>query len=621
MQSNNSPNFNKRMKHSVDTPKTNGVPRPRNPDDVARHRRQLPTFAVRHRLLQEIEGHHTVIILGETGSGKTTQIPQYLYETKNYNYGMIAITQPRRIAAITVAKRVAFEVGTLPGALVGHCVRFDDVTSPVTKLKYMTDGMLLREALLDPLLMKYSVVILDEAHERTVQTDVLFGIVKTAQSDRKRKFCKPLRIIVMSATMDVDSFSSYFNNAPVLYLEGRQYPVQIMYAKENQSDYLFSVLVTVFQIHQEQPFPGDILVFLTGQDEINSVIKHIKDVARFLPNDVRPLTVLPLYASLPAAQQMLAVTPISSGARRVIVATNVAETSITLSGVKYVVDSGLVKVRFFSPVTGLDLLKIQKISKAQAWQRAGRAGRESSGICYRLYTESLFFSFNENSSPEIQRCSLASIVLQILVLGIDDPHKFDFMDKPTPEAITNAIDQLHLLGAVDKTENQIKLTHTGKLMSSFPVDPCLAKIILASKDLGCTDEILTIISMMSVDSVTCDPTFKKNEAAAARKKFQSEEGDLITLLKIFQAYIKVNDKKNWCHEHFLLARQLKTADDTRKQLVDLCTKCGIISQSSASDLSAVRRCFARGLFMNSAELQPSQDYLTRSLCSGTRLAL
>ncbi|KAJ8315015.1 hypothetical protein KUTeg_007165 [Tegillarca granosa] len=359
----------------------------------------------------------------------------YLFEASIHRNAVIAVTQPRRVAAITVSQRVSEERGRELGQLVGYCVRFEDVTSEATKIKYMTDGMLLREAILDPLMKKYTIVILDEAHERTIHTDVLFGVVKAAQTQRKNKGLRPLKIVVMSATMDVDHFSNYFNKAPVLYLEGRQYPVQTFYSVSPQSDYVFSSVVTLFQIHKEQPPNQDVLIFLTGQEEIDSAVKSIKDIAKDMVGEAPPLVVCPLYAALPSQIQL----------------------------------------RVFNPTP----------------KRTGRAGRESAGSCYRLYTEEEFESFKPNTVPEIQsiylfilRCNLSSVVLQLLAMGITDVVHFDFMDKPSTESILNAIEQLHNLGAITK-EPTVKLSPLGRQMAAFPLDPRLSKTLLLAKDSHC----------------------------------------------------------------------------------------------------------------------------------------
>ncbi|KAM3853093.1 ATP-dependent RNA helicase DHX33 isoform 2-T2 [Vipera latastei] len=510
-------------------------------------RRSLPIFQARGTLLGQLRTLDCAVLIGETGSGKTTQIPQYLYEGGIGRQGIVAVTQPRRVAAISLATRVSDEKKTELGKLVGYTVRFEDLTSDETKIKFLTDGMLLREAIGDPLMHKYSVVILDEAHERTIHTDVLFGVVKAAQKKRKELGKLPLKVIVMSATMDVDLFSQYFNGAPVLYLEGRQHPIQIFYTKQSQSDYLQAALVTVFQIHQ--------------------------------------------------------------GYRKVILSTNIAETSITIAGIKYVVDTGMVKAKKYMPQSGLEILAVQRISKAQAWQRAGRAGREDSGFCYRLYTEDEFEKFDKMTIPEIQRCNLASVVLHLLALRIPNVLTFDFVSKPSPEALQAAIEQLALLGAVEK-KDQLILTPLGKKMAAFPLEPKFSKMILMSPRFHCTEEILTIVSLLSVDSVLYNPPSRRDEVQAVRKKFISSEGDHVTLLNVYRAFKNINGNREWCKENFVNSRNMMLVSDVRAQLRDICIKLSIPLESSRSDTGTIRRCLAYSLFMYTAELQPDGTYAT-----------
>lgn len=578
-------------------------------DSMLVERRRLPVYRVRQKLLHELRRHTSLIIIGETGSGKTTQIPQFIFEAHMQNTGVIAITQPRRVAAITVAQRVAQERGIHVGHLVGYNVRFDDSTSPQTKIKYMTDGMLLREAILDPDLKRYSVVILDEAHERTVHTDVLFGVVKTAQKNRKLKHLQPLKVIVMSATMDVDHFSQYFNNAAVVYLEGRQFPIQIYYAPEPQCDYVFAAMVTVFQIHKEAPPDADILLFLTGQEEIDSVVRSIREISHSLDSTDAPLLVLPLYASLPAPHQLKVFTPAPQGTRKVIVSTNIAETSVTIKRVKFVIDCGMVKARMYSPTSGLDMLRVVKISKAQALQRTGRAGRESPGICYRLYTEHEFDRLKVNTVPEILRCNLASVILQLIAMGVHNIPSFDFLDKPSPESLTNAIEQLHLLGAVEKVEH-IQLTDLGREMSAFPLDPRLSKVLIMAQAHHCLEEMLSIVSTLSVDTIFFTPQKHRETAIAARQKFISSLGDHITLLNVYRAYKGVSANKQWCYENYLNARNLNLATEVRRQLRAICVSLQLDLKSCGQDLDKIRKCLVMGFFMNSAQLHEDGIYYT-----------
>ncbi|CAM4572985.1 unnamed protein product [Lepidochelys olivacea] len=567
-------------------------------------RRSLPIFQARGPLLSQLRSLESAILIGETGSGKTTQIPQYLYEAGIGRQGIIAVTQPRRVAAISLATRVSDEKKTELGKLVGYTVRFEDFTSEETRIKFLTDGMLLREAIGDPLLRKYSVVLLDEAHERTIHTDVLFGVVKAALKKRKDLGKFPLKVVIMSATMDVDQFSQYFNGAPVLYLEGRQHPIQIFYTKQPQSDYLQAALVSVFQIHQEAPSSQDILVFLTGQEEIEAMTKTCRDIAKHLPDGCPQMVVMPLYASLPYSQQLRVFQAAPKGYRKVILSTNIAETSITIAGIKYVVDTGMVKAKKFSPESGLEVLAVQRVSKAQAWQRTGRAGREDSGICYRLYTEDEFQKFDKMTIPEIQRCNLASVMLQLLALRIPNVLTFDFMSKPSPDAIQAAIEQLDLLGAVDRKEDQVTLTPLGRKMAAFPLEPKFSKTILMSPKFHCTEEILTIVSLLSVDSILYNPPSRRDEVQSVRKKFISSEGDHLTLLNVYRAFKNVSGNKEWCKENFVNNRNMTLVSDVRAQLRDICLK------SSRSDTGNIRRCLAHSLFMNTAELQPDGTYAT-----------
>uniref|UniRef100_A0A3Q3ANC9 RNA helicase n=1 Tax=Kryptolebias marmoratus TaxID=37003 RepID=A0A3Q3ANC9_KRYMA len=545
------------------------------PIDVQRKR--LPIYQAKPQLVYQLRQLNNAIVIGETGSGKTTQIPQYLYECGTGRQGIIAITQPRRVAAISLAGRVAEERRTQLGKLVGYTVRFEDVTSSETKLKFMTDGMLLREAIGDPLLLRYTVVVLDEAHERTVHTDVLFGVVKTAQRRRREINKVPLKVIVMSATMDVDLFSEYFNKSPVLYLEGRQHPIQIYYTKQPQPDYLQGALVSVFQIHQEAPPSHDILVFMTGQEEIEALARTCRDIAKHLPDGCGPMVVIPLYASLPPAQQLRVFHPAPKGHRKVILATNIAETSVTISGIKYVIDTGMVKAKRFNPDSGLEVLAVQRVSKAQAWQRAGRAGREDSGFCY----PSLCFT----------KCVGSEHVLFI------------------PEAVRAAVEQLELLGAVEKKEEQVLLTSLGKKMANFPLEPRYAKTILLSPDYSCCEEILSIVSLLSVDSVLYNPPARRDEVHAARRKFTSSEGDHMTLLSIYRAFKKVSGNKEWCRENFVNSRNMSLVKEVQAQLREICLKLNMKLESCGADTGKVRRCLAHGMFINTAELQPDGTYL------------
>uniref|UniRef100_H3CT02 RNA helicase n=1 Tax=Tetraodon nigroviridis TaxID=99883 RepID=H3CT02_TETNG len=593
------------------------LPRKENaasPIDV--QRKQLPIYQAKPQLLSQLRTLHSAILIGETGSGKTTQIPQYLYEAGIGRQGLIAVTQPRRVAAISLAGRVAEEKRTQLGKLVGYTVRFEDVTSAETKLKFMTDGMLLREAIGDPLLLRYTVVVLDEAHERTVHTDVLFGVVKTAQRRRRELSKVPLKVIVMSATMDVDLFSEYFNKSPVLYLEGRQHPIQIYYTKQPQSDYLHAALVTIFQIHQEAPPSHDILVFMTGQEEIEALARTCRDIAKHLPDSCGPMAVVPLYASLPPLQQLRVFQPAPKGCRKIILSTNIAETLLsTISRIKVYATPGMVKAKRFNPASGLEVLA-QRVSKAQAWQRAGRAGREDSGCCYRLYTEEEFDGLVPMTVPEIQRCNLAGVMLQLMALGIPDVMNFDFMSKPSPEAVHSAVEHLELLGAVERKDGQVQLTALGRKMASFPLEPRYAKTILLSPDYSCSVKILSIVSLLSVHTVPYNPPARREEVAGRPQEISSE-GDHMTLL-IYRAFKKVSGNKSECRENFVNSRNMSLVKE-QAQLKDICLKIDAseLSLHFQMEIGGLRRSLANGMFLNADEQQ------RRASCmpDGTHLAL
>ncbi|XP_077047333.1 pre-mRNA-splicing factor ATP-dependent RNA helicase DHX16 isoform X2 [Agelaius phoeniceus] len=456
-------------------------------------RRALPIFPFRDELVAAVAQHQVLVIEGETGSGKTTQIPQYLHEEGYTRGGLkIGVTQPRRVAAMSVAARVAVEMGTKLGNEVGYSIRFEDCTSERTVLKYMTDGMLLREFLTEPDLASYSVIMVDEAHERTLHTDVLFGLIKDIA-----RFRPQLKVLVASATLDTERFSAFFDHAPVFRIPGRRFPVDIYYTKAPEADYLEACVVSVLQIHVTQP-PGDILVFLTGQEEIEACVELLQERCRRLGSRLPELLVLPIYANLPSELQARIFQPTPPGARKVVVATNIAETSVTIDGIVYVLDPGFCKQKSYSARTGMESLVVTPCSKASANQRAGRAGRVAPGKCFRLYTAWAFqHELEETAVPEIQRADLGALVLLLKSLGINDLIHFDFLDPPPHETLVLALEQLYALGALNHLG---ELTTLGRRMAELPVEPMLAKMILASEQYGCTEEVLTVAAMLSVNN-------------------------------------------------------------------------------------------------------------------------
>ncbi|CAG9768662.1 unnamed protein product [Ceutorhynchus assimilis] len=579
---------------------------------VQDQKRQLPIFANKNKLIELIKRHDTLIILGEAGSGKTTQIPQYINSAGLQGNGQIAITQPRRVAAISVAMRVAQEYGNGMGIgdYVGYTVRFEDCTTKKTRIKFVTDGMLLREAMNNRLLIDYTVIMLDEAHERTLHTDVLFGIVKEAQRVREQRKLTPLKIIITSATMNVDHFSKYFNNCKVVYIEGRTFPVDIHFAKKPQDDYQTSCVATFFQIHKEAPPDHDVLIFLTGQEEIETCAHQIRLLAKDPETEGPPVRVCTLYAAQPGLQQMAVFNPAPVGVRKVIISTNIAETSVTISGIKYVIDSGMVKVRTFHPSTGLELLKVQRISREQADQRTGRAGRQSQGFCYRLYTKSQFELMNKSTVPEVQKANLNTVALQLLALKLHMLN-FDFMDAPPKESVEAAFRQLKLLGAIEECVST-ELTALGKKIAKFPLDPRFSKILIMAEKFSCVKEAIIVVSLLSSESILLNPPSRREQAQLARQKFRSGHGDHVTLLNIYKAFEGVgkNNIRLWCHEHFIHMKNIMYVSEVKEQLQEICRKCDIPNSTCASQIDQLRKCLLSGLFMNVAELYRDRQYIT-----------
>ncbi|XP_034951798.1 ATP-dependent RNA helicase DHX33 isoform X2 [Chelonus insularis] len=578
--------------------------------NIQQQRKSLPVYRLRKRLLEEIRSNNSLIIIGETGSGKTTQIPQFLLSSGLAgSSGCIGVTQPRRVAAVSVAGQVALEQGTQLGKLVGYSVRFEDVTSPQTRIKYLTDGMMVREAMTDENLSDYSIIILDEVHERSVQTDVLLGVTRRAQNIRKHKNLPPLKLLIMSATMDVDKFVKYFQ-AQVVYVEGRQHPVKIYHSIKSNDDYALAALATAFKIHREAPANEDILVFLTGQEEIEAAVTAARQVAKQLDGQGYPnLKVFPLYSALPTHQQLEAFKASPAGMRKLVLSTNVAETSVTISGIRHIIDTGVVKIRTHHSTTGLDVLKVEKVSKAQAWQRTGRAGRESAGKCYRTFTKEEFALMKEMPIPEIQRCSLAGVALQLLAIGIDIT-TFEFMDKPPKDSVKVAVSCLERLEAVKGSPPQ--LTTLGRTMSLFPLDPRFTKVLLASVEHRCLDEALTVIALLSGESVFVERPAKRDQALAARANFASPEGDHVTLLNVYRGFTNATQKKVWCQENFLHHRNLEYATEVRSQLSRLAERANVEKSSCGADTASLRKCLLEGLTDNLAELQRDNTYITLS---------
>ncbi|XP_042486081.1 probable pre-mRNA-splicing factor ATP-dependent RNA helicase DEAH5 [Macadamia integrifolia] len=565
-------------------------------------RQSLPIYKLKKELIQAVHDNQVLVVIGETGSGKTTQVTQYLAEAGYTTNGKIGCTQPRRVAAMSVAKRVAEEFGCRLGEEVGYAIRFEDCTGPDTVIKYMTDGMLLREILIDENLSQYSVIMLDEAHERTIHTDVLFGLLKQLVKRRP-----DLRLIVTSATLDAEKFSGYFFNCNIFTIPGRTFPVEILYTKQPESDYLDASLITVLQIHLTEP-EGDILLFLTGQEEIDHACQSLYERMKGLGKNVPELIILPVYSALPSEMQSRIFDPAPPGKRKVVVATNIAEASLTIDGIFYVIDPGFAKQNVYNPKQGLDSLVITPISQASAKQRAGRAGRTGPGKCYRLYTESAYRNeMSPTSVPEIQRINLGTTTLTMKAMGINDLLSFDFMDPPSPQALISAMEQLYSLGALDE---EGLLTKLGRKMAEFPLDPPLSKMLLASVDLGCSDEILTIIAMIQTGNIFYRPREKQAQADQKRAKFFQPEGDHLTLLAVYEAWKAKNFSGPWCFENFVQSRSLRRAQDVRKQLLTIMDRYKLDVVSAGKNFTRIRKAITAGFFFHAARKDPQEGYRT-----------
>jgi pre-mRNA-splicing factor ATP-dependent RNA helicase DHX38/PRP16 len=465
----------------------------------------------------------------------------------------------------------------------------------------MTDGVLLRESLVQTDLDKYSCIIMDEAHERALNTDVLMGLLKKVLARRR-----DLKLIVTSATMNSERFSRFYGGAPEFIIPGRTFPVDLHFSRTPCEDYVDSAVKQILAIHVSQG-AGDILVFMTGQEDIEATCELTDERLKLL-NDPPKLSILPIYSQMPAEQQARIFEKAAPGVRKVIVATNIAETSLTVDGIMYVVDAGYSKLKVYNPRMGMDTLQITPISQANANQRSGRAGRTGPGKAYRLYTETAYK--NElyiQTIPEIQRTSLANTVLLLKSLGVKDLMDFDFMDPPPQETISTSLFELWSLGALD---NLGELTSLGRRMTPFPMDPPLAKlIIMASEEYGCSEEMLTIVSMLSVPNVFYRPKERIEESDSAREKFFVPESDHLTLLHVYTQWKTNGWSDSWCVKHFLHAKTLRRAKEVRDQLHDIMTAQKMPLISCGTDWDMIRKCICSGYYHQAARVKGIGEFI------------
>ena len=516
----------------------------------------------------------------------------------------------------------------MKGQQVGYSIRFEDCFTPnVTRIKFVTDGLLIREMMQNPLLPQYSIIILDEVHERNINTDIIIGLLKKIMKKRD-----DLRIIICSATVDAEEIKLYFDegtnkkskhsetslSTAIVSVEGRYYPIDISYLSEPCDNYVKAAVTTAFAVHiTQEDTDGDILIFLTGQDEVDEAVSMLIDKANDLKSfkQTRPLKklwVLPLYGSLSTSEQVKVFERTPRNTRKIIVSTNIAETSLTINGIVFVVDCGFMKLKAYDSRLGSESLITVAVSKSSANQRAGRAGRYRSGKAFRLYPESEYLKLKEFTPPEMQRCDLTSVIIQLKALGIDNICKFDFLSPPPSKNLINSLELLHALGALD---HNCKLsTPIGFQMAEFPLHPTHAKALLASETFGCAQEMLTIISMLQVQHVFNTPSGRKLQADKAKLKFTCIEGDHLTLLNVYKSFIRkynVNKKSvaNWCNNNFLNYKSLLRSMQIREQLSSILRKFKIKIDSTCEDKTEpILKCLCVAFFTNAAKAHYSGDY-------------
>ena len=527
----------------------------------------LPINQRRQDIQDAVLNHQVVIIAGETGSGKTTQLPKMLLSLGRGQTQLIGHTQPRRLAARSVAARISAELGVELGGVVGYQVRFTDQQSDQTRLKLMTDGILLAEIQHDRLLKKYDTLIIDEAHERSLNIDFLLGYLKRILPQRP-----DLKLIVTSATIDVERFSAYFDEAPIIAVEGRTYPVEVHYEDQDQHTFdLTQAVVDRLTLIDMGRYGarGDVLVFLPGEREIRDIAKALKGQESF--------DVLPLYARLSAAEQNRVFQTTSRRGIRVVLATNVAETSLTVPGIRYVIDPGTARISRYSYRSKLQRLPIEPVSQASANQRKGRCGRVAEGVCIRLYSEDDFLNRPEFTDPEIKRTNLAQVILQMRLLKLGDVQAFPFIEPPDPRLIRDGFTLLNELGAVDP---QQALTPLGHQLARLPVDPRLGRMIIAAQKQGALAEILVIVSALAVQDPRERPAEKREQADTLHRRFQHEKSDFLSWIQLWQyleeqrTELGTNPFRKLCQREFLNYLRIREWRDTHRQLVLACRAYG-----------------------------------------------
>ncbi len=553
---------------------------------------KLPVYEQKERILESLRNNQVIIVQSPTGSGKTTQIPVILHEAGYSANGVIAVTQPRRIAALSVSEFIAKQLHTSYPGLVGYKMRFEDKTDTTTKIKIMTDGILLQEMKLDPYLHNYSVIMVDEAHERSLNIDFVLGLLKRVLEARP-----DFKVIVSSATMNAEAFSTYFGGAPIVTIETQTFPVTMVYdppaGKTTTSTavgcemILAKIESTIDRIlaNHEQ---GDILVFLPGEKIIRDCVKRLSS-ASFR----HKIHIVPLFGRLPKEEQERVFDNAPFGKKKVVVSTNIAETSVTINGITNVIDSGLAKMNYYSPRTYTSSLDETPVSKASCNQRRGRAGRTCAGTCYRLYTREDFDSRPEYTTEEIYRTDLSEVVLRMAELGISEFDKFDFISPPEKLGIKGAVDTLNLLGALNEDNT---LSSVGKMMVEFPLEPRVSRIIVESimRYPDVLEEVLIAASFMSTHSPFILPPGEETDARKAHHAFRDIQGDFVSYVKLFRTYISMKNQTRFCQNNYLDERVMAEIANIKTQLQEEVSALGIpvLSGGSMDDYLC---CIASGM--------------------------
>lgn len=583
---------------------------------------ELPIHARREEIIRAIQENQIVVIAGETGSGKTTQLPKFLIDAGLGQKGLLGCTQPRRVAALSVAQRIAEELGVTYGNEVGAKIRFTDQTKKNTLIKVMTDGILLNEIQDDPLLKKYEAIVIDEAHERSLNIDFILGFLRLLSEKRK-----DLKIIITSATIDTETFSKAFGGAPIIEVSGRMYPVDLIYRPleemlEDSGDltYIEAATAIIREIIEDNQ-QGDVLVFLPGERDIHELRRKLEDTR------ARSCDILPLYGRLATADQQRIFHP-SGKRRRIILSTNIAETSLTVPGIRYVVDAGLARISRYSATSRTQRLPIEPVAQSSADQRKGRCGRVSNGICYRLYSEQDFLGRPRFTTPEIHRSNLAAVILRMLAFRLGDIRTFPFIDPPSDTAIKGGYRLLDELGAVygdqhAQNEDAYRLTKLGRKLAHLPVDPTVARMLLQAKDEGVLEDVLVIASGLSIQDPRERPAELAKEADEMQKRFVHKESDFLTILNIWDAYHDEMDRlsqgqlRKFCKKHFVSFQRMREWRDIHHQLERILKNLKLLdkkktnaSPDSKTDAgyAAIHRSILTGLLSNIAIKEEEHTY-------------